>query len=163
MHLEWSVILTQAFGFIVVMLLLKKFAWGKLLGFIDQRREKIAGEFADIDRGHEEVDRLKADLGKQLASIEETRREKIQEAGKLAGKLADDIKDDARKDVMAMRGKADQDIKMELDKANVRLRDQMVDAVIIATEKLIKERLDSEKQRELISDFLTEVGAGGGK
>ena len=163
MHLEWSVILTQAVGFIVVLLILKKFAWGKLLGFIDQRREKIAGEFADIERGHEEVDHLKADLEKQLARIEETRREKIQEAGKLAGKLADDIKDDARKDVMVLREKAGQDIKMELDKANVQLRDQMVNAVITATEKLIKERLDSEKQRQLISDFLADVGSGDGQ
>jgi F-type H+-transporting ATPase subunit b len=163
MHLEWSVILTQAVGFIVVLLILKKFAWGKLLGFIDQRREKIEGEFSEIERGHEEVDRLKVDLEKQLAAIEETRRQKIQEAAKEAGKLAGDIKDEARHDVVALRQKAEQDIQMELNKANVQLRDQMVDAVITTTEKLIKERLDSDKQRKLISDFLAEVGVGEGK
>jgi len=163
MHLEWPVIITQAVGFIIVLLILKKFAWGKLLGFIDERREKIAGEFADIDRGHQEVDQLKADLDQQLSNIEETRRLKIQEAAQEAGKLAATIKDEARQDGMAQRDKADQDIKMELDKANVQLRDQMVNAVITTTEKLIKERLDSDKQRQLISNFLDEVGAGGGK
>lgn len=163
MHLDWSVILTQAVGFIVVLLILKKFAWGKLLGFIDQRREKIEGEFADIERGHVEVDKLKADLDKQLANIEETRRQQIQEAAKEAGKLAGDIKDEARHDVMALRQKAENDILMELSKANVQLRDQMVDAVITTTEKLIKERLDSDKQRQLINDFLAEVSPGGGK
>jgi len=163
MHLEWSVILTQAVGFIFVLLILKKFAWGKLLGFIDQRREKIEGEFSKIERGHQEVDALKGDLEKQLANIEETRRQKIQEAAQEAGKLSGDIKDEARQDVMALRQKAEQDIQMELNKANVQLRDQMVDAVITTTEKLIKERLDPERHRKLISDFLAEVGAGGGK
>ena len=163
MHLEWSVILTQAVGFIIVLLILKKYAWGKLLEFIDQRREKIAGEFSDIERGQEEVERLKVDLDKQLANIEETRRQRIQEAAQEAGKLASDIKDEARHDVMALRQKAEQDIQLELNKANVLLRDQMVDAVITTTEKLIRERLDSEKQRQLISDFLAEVSVGGDK
>jgi F-type H+-transporting ATPase subunit b len=163
MHLEWSVILTQAVGFIVVLLILKKFAWGKLLGFIDQRREKIEGEFSEIERGHQEVDKLKGDLEKQLANIEETRRSKIQEAAQEAGKLAGDIKDEARQDVMSLRAKAEQDIQMELNKANVQLRDQMVDAVITTTEKLIKERLDSDQHRKLISDFLADVSVGGGK
>ena len=163
MHLEWSVILTQAVGFIVVLLILKKFAWGKLLGFIDQRREKIEGEFASIERGHEEVEKLKGDLANQLANIEETRRQKIQEAAQEAGKLAGDIKDEARHDVMALRAKAEQDIQMELNKANVQLRDQMVDAIITTTAKLIKERLDSERHRQLISEFLAEVSVGGGK
>jgi F-type H+-transporting ATPase subunit b len=163
MHLEWSVIITQAVGFIIVLLILKKYAWGKLLGYIDQRRDKIAGEFANIERSQVEVDKLKGDLDKQLAGIEETRRQKIQEAAQEAGKLAGDIKDEARQDVIALRQKAERDIQMELDKANVQLRDQMVNAVVTATEKLIRERLDSDKQRQLISEFLGEVSAGGGR
>jgi F-type H+-transporting ATPase subunit b len=163
MHLEWSVIITQAVGFIIVLLILKKYAWGKLLGYIDQRRDKIAGEFANIERSQVEVDKLKGDLEKQLAGIEETRRQKIQEAAQEAGKLAGDIKDEARQDVIALRQKAERDIQMELDKANVQLRDQMVNAVVTATEKLIRERLDSDKQRQLISEFLGEVSVGGGR
>lgn len=163
MHLEWSVIITQAVGFIIVVMLLKKFAWGKLMDFIDQRREKIAGEFAEIDRGKEEVEQLKSDYEKELANIEETRRVKIQEAAQEANKLAGDIKDEARQDVLTLRQKAERDIQMELDKANVLLRDQMVNAVIVSTEKLIKERLDSDKHKQLISDFLGDVSFGGGK
>jgi F-type H+-transporting ATPase subunit b len=163
MHLEWSVILTQAVGFIIVLLLLKKYAWGKLLDFIDSRRESIAKEFDDIDRGKEEVDRLKSEYDKELANIEETRRLKIQEAAKEANKLAGDMKDEARQETLAMRQKVENDIQLELDKANVQLRDQMVSAVIITTEKLIRERLDSDKHRQLIREFLSEVSVGGGK
>jgi F-type H+-transporting ATPase subunit b len=163
MHLEWSVIITQAIGFIIVLAILKKYAWGKLLAFVDQRRERIAGEFAEIDRGKEDVERLKKQFETELANIEETRRVKIQEAATEATKLAGDIKDEARQDGVALRQKAEQDIRLELDKANVQLRDQMVTAVITTTEKLIKERLDSDKHKELISDFLKEVSLGGSK
>jgi len=163
MQLEWPVILTQAVGFIVVLLLLKKYAWGKLLQFIDKRREMIEGEFAEIDRGKEEVEQLKNNYEKELSNIEETRRAAIQEAGKEAGELANNIKDEARQETVAMRQKAEQDIQLEVNKANVQLRDEMVNAVITTTEKLIKERLDDDKHRRLISDFLSEVNLGGGK
>lgn len=163
MQLEWPVILTQAVGFIVVLLLLKKYAWGKLLQFIDKRRETIEGEFAEIDRGKEEVEQLKNNYEKELSNIEETRRAAIQEAGKEAGELANNIKDEARQETVAMRQKAEQDIQLEVNKANVQLRDEMVNAVITTTEKLIKERLDDDKHRRLISDFLSEVNLGGGK
>lgn len=163
MQLEWSVIITQAVGFIVVLLLLKKFAWGKLIDFIDSRSESIANEFAEIDRGKDEVDQLKGNFEKELANIEETRRVKIQDAAKEAASLASDIKDEARQDTLAMRQKAEQDIQLELNKANVQLRDQMVNAVVVTTEKLIKERLDDDKHKQLISDFLGEVSLGGGK
>jgi F-type H+-transporting ATPase subunit b len=163
MQLEWSVILTQAVGFIVVLLLLKKYAWGKLLQFIDKRRETIEGEFAQIDRGKEEVVQLKDNYEKELSNIEDTRRAVIQEAGKEAGEMANKIKDEARHETMTMRQKAEQDIQLEVDKANVQLRDQMVRAVITSTEKLIKERLDDDKHKQLISDFLGDVNLGGSK
>ncbi len=163
MHLEWSVIATQVVGFIVVLLLLKKFAWGSLMGFIDKRRETIEGEFADIERGREEVDKLKGDFEQELANIEETRREKILEAAQEANQLASDIKDEARQDALALRDKAEHDIGLELDKANVLLRDNMVQAIITSTEKLIKERLDSDKHKQLINDFLNDVSLGGSK
>jgi F-type H+-transporting ATPase subunit b len=163
MHLEWSVIITQAVGFIIVLLLLRKYAWGKLLNFIDKRRETIEGQFADIERGREEVDKLKGDFETQLANIEEIRREKIQDAAQEANQLASDIKDEARQDAVALREKAENDIKLELDKANVSLRDRMVESVIVTTEKLIRERLDSDKHKQLISEFLEEMSVGGGK
>lgn len=154
MNLQWDVMLTQAIGFLIVMLLLRKFAWGKLMEFIDKRREKIAASFDEIEKEKESVGQLRGKYEQELADIETTRRARIQEAAHEANKLASDIKEDARKEAVALRVKTNQDIALELDKANVTLRDQMVNAVILTSEKIIKERLDSEKHKQLIVDFL---------
>ena len=69
---------------------------------------------------------------KELADIETTARAKIQVAVADANKLAAGIKEDARKETVALRVKTNQDIELELDKANVALRDRMVNAVITA-------------------------------
>ena len=58
-----------------------------------------------------------------------------------------------------MRVKATQDIGMEMDKANAAYRDRMVEAVLTATEKLIRQRLDDAQHRRLINEYLDEVAS----
>lgn len=157
MQLEWGVILTQIVGFLIVVWILKKYAWGKLLDFMEQRREHIAAEFDEIEKGKAGVETLKAKYEKELSDIDTTARARIQEAVAEANDLAAGIKEEARKEAVALRVKTNQDIEMDLDKANVALRDRMVAAVVTATERLIRERLDSEKHKQLIRDFLEEV------
>jgi F-type H+-transporting ATPase subunit b len=157
MDIQWKLVLTQLVAFLIVLWVLRKYAWGKLLGLLEERREHIASEFESIEQGKADVDGLREKYEKELSEIETTARARIQEAVSEANDLATGIKEEARKDAVALRVKTNQDIEQELDKANVDLRDRMVNAVIVATEKLIKERLDSDKHKQLISNFLDEV------
>jgi F-type H+-transporting ATPase subunit b len=157
MHIDWGQIVTHVIGFIIAVLLLKRYAWSGLLGFIEKRRQTIATSFEEIDKGRTEVAEEKARLDKELEGIEATRREKIQEAARDAESLAGQIKDDARQEAIAEREKAKHDIDIELDKANEVLKDRIIESVLTATEKLIGERLDREKHNKLINDFLDNV------
>ena len=107
---EWGVIFTQVVGFLIVLGLLKKYAWGKLLDFIEHRRETIAAEFEGIEKSKQDVAGLRQNLENELADIEQTRRAKIQEAATEAHKLANDIKEDARKESLALQIKTKHDM-----------------------------------------------------
>jgi F-type H+-transporting ATPase subunit b len=159
MDLQWKALLTQVVGFLIVMWLLRKYAWGKLLAFTEQRREKIAAEFAGIEKSKTDVDGLRHKFEQELAGIETTRRARVQEAVHEANQIAGQIRDEARREAVAMRVKAGQDIGLEMDKANVAFRDGMVNAVVTATERLIRVRLDDAQHRQLINQFLDEVGS----
>jgi len=159
MELQWKALLTQVVGFLIVLWLLRKYAWGKLLAFTEKRRETIAAEFAGIEKAKSDVDGLRLKFEDELAGIESTRRARIQEAVHEAHTIAGEIRDEARKEAIAMRVKATEDINLDMDKANVAFRDQTVNAVIGATEKLIRARLDDARHRELIKQFLDEVGS----
>lgn len=159
MELQWRALLTQAVGFIVVLWLLRKYAWDKLLGFIEKRRETIAAEFENIEKTKGEAAALRRKYDEELAGIEATRRTRIQEAAHEASGIAGKIRDEARQEVVAMRVKATQDIGMEMDKANAAYRDRMVEAVLTATEKLIRQRLDDAQHRRLINEYLDEVAS----
>jgi len=157
MDLQLSALLTQVIGFLIVVWLLKKYAWEGLLEFIEKRREHIASQFDEIEKTRSEAETLREQYTADLAAIDETRRRRIQEAAAQAAELASQIKEEARQDAMARREKAQHDVEIELDKANVALRDRMIDSVLTATERIIRERLDDEKHRQLINRFLNEA------
>lgn len=159
MEIVWGQIVTHVIGFLIAVWLVKRYAWEKILGFIEHRRETIAASFSEIEQEKEAVAAQKEHFDKELENIEATRRAKIQEAAREAEKLAGGIREDARQEVVGMRDKAKQDIALELDKANIMLRNRMIDAVISTSEKVLKKKLDRETHRSLIEDFLKEVQA----
>lgn len=159
MELQWKALLTQVVGFLIVLWLLRKYAWGKLLAFTEKRREVIAAEFAGIEKAKSGVEDLRRKFEDELAGIENTRRVRLQEAVHEANQIAGEVRDEARRDAVALRVKATEDISLDMDKANVVFRDSMVNAVIGATEKLIHTRLDDAQHRKLINQFLDEVGS----
>ena len=157
MQIDWAQVVTHIIGFLIAVWLVRRYAWDKLLEFIEHRRELIEESFSDIEKGKEEVAAQKQHYEQELENIEVTRRAKIQEAAREAEKLAGEIREDAREEALKMREKAKEDISLELDKANVMLKDRTVEAVITAAEKLLKEKLDRDKHAGLVNDFLNEV------
>jgi F-type H+-transporting ATPase subunit b len=157
MNLEWGQIVTQIIGFLIVVWLLRKYAWDKLLGLMEERRQKIETSFQEIDDAKAEVEAQRAAYEKELANIEDLRRARIQQADQEANQHASEIREEARRETVKLRDKAKEDIERDVDKANAILRDQMVDAVITTTEKVIRERLDRDKHSKLIEDLLNEI------
>ena len=157
MQIDWGQIVTHIIGFLIVVWILKKYAWGHLIAFVDKRRETIANSFAEIEKGKAEVLAQRENLDSEMDRIEETRRQKLSEAAKEADALANDIREEARRDAVATREKAKEDVAIELDKANEILKDRMIAAVLTTSEKLLMQELDRDKHNRLISDFLNNL------
>lgn len=150
-------IITHMIGFIVVVLLMKKYAWKPLLGMMEERRLKIIDEFKKIDDGHEEVVKLKADYDGKLKNIEAERRQKIAEAVNEANKLASDIKITAQENARGIITRTNEQLGRDIAKAKIELKEEMVTITLLATEKILHEKLDEKKDRELVGKFIDGV------
>jgi F-type H+-transporting ATPase subunit b len=150
-------VLTQAFGFLIVFLVLKKFAWGPLLGLLDERKETIAGEFRKVEKKQAELEAKTADYDHRISAIEDEARERIRDAVKEGERLAGEIQARAREDAKEILEKAKRTVELEIAQAKVELKEEIVALTITATEKIIKERMDDAKHRQLIDEFLASV------
>ncbi len=149
--------ITHTIGFLITLWILKKFAWGPILGLLDERREKIIGEFQKIEDGQAEVEKLTAEYNAKLSQIDDERRAKITEAVSQAKVIADEIKTAANKEAKVIADKAKSEIERDVAKAKVQLKDDMVTITVKAASKIINEKLDDNKHRELIANFIDGV------
>ena len=157
MDFNLQLFISHTFGFLITLWILKKYAWGTVLDLLEERREKIKSEFQNIEDGHAEVAKLTAEYEAKLASIDDERRAKITEAVTQAKTIADEIKTTANKEAKVIADKAKSEIERDVAKAKVQLKDDMVTITVKAASKIINEKLDDNKHRELIANFIDGV------
>ena len=154
MDVQWQQLLTHALGFLIVLWILKKYAWGPLLSMMEERRNKIAGEFQQIEDEKVNVAKLTSQYEGKLKDIDAERRAKLVEAVDEGKKISEEIKAAARDDAKQIGVKAKDELERDVAKARVQLKDDMIAMTLAAAEKLIDERLDDAKHRQLIGDFI---------
>lgn len=157
MDLQWQQLLTHLIGFLITVWLLKKYAWGPLLAIMEERRNKIKSEFDSIEAEKEKVADMAAAYETKLKDIDADRRARLVEAVNEGKKIAKEIEAEARVEALAKSEKAQAELERDVAKAKVQLKNDMVNMTITAAEKIINEKLDDAKHRELIGGFLDNV------
>ena len=154
MSLELQQVITHIVGFLITVWLLKKFAWKPLLGMMDERRQKIVDEFDNIDKEKEATEKLKSEYDNKLKNIEGVRRQKIAEAANEANKMASDIKMSAQVEARGIVNRTNEQLQRDIASAKVQLKEDMVSITLAAAEKILHEKLDRSKERQLVSGFI---------
>ena len=156
---ELPKVLTHIVGFLITVWVLRRYAWGPILGLLEERRARIQGEFDRIEQERREVAALQAKYEGQLKEIDALRRTRIQEGVNEGRRVADEIREAARQERVALMERTREDIEREWDKAHVALRDDMAAMVVAATEMLLREKIDGPRHIKLIENYLDEVEA----
>jgi len=158
MDLNIPVVLTNIAGFVIVVWILAKFAWGPILDMLDARRDKIAGDFAEAEQARGDAEQLRGDFETKLGEIKVIEREKVQEAVVRGEEIADRLKGEAQAKAETALEKARQDIDVETQKAQLSLRDDVVHLALSSAEMLVNQKLDDETHRRLIREYIDNLG-----
>jgi F-type H+-transporting ATPase subunit b len=156
-HLDPAQLITHVIGFLVALWILKRYAWGPILGMIEERQERIRSELGEASQARETAEQLRTDLEERLRAIDAEGRQKIVEAVAEGQKVAAEIKETARGEAQSLIEKARQEIERERDKASVQLREDMVNLALAAATKVVEKEMSEERDRELARGFLDQV------
>ena len=152
-----KILITQMIGFAIVLWILRRYAWGPVLGMLEERRARIANEVQTSERLRQEAEKLKVEYENQLKTIEAQARQRIQEAVNEGQKVADEIRATAHSEAQAITRKAKESLELEYKKARVELRAEMVGTALGAAELLLREKLDSQEHRKMVDRFLSDL------
>lgn len=155
--LDIQQILTHIVGFLILLWLLRKFAWGPLLAVLDERRARISTEFEEIGKAKESLAQIKAEYDTKIAEIENQARLRIQEAVLEGQQMAKEIADGAQEEAHQILEKAKEKINQEIAKAKTQLRNEIATISVSAAEKIIRQELDRQKNKELVLQYIDEL------
>lgn len=132
--------------------------------FVDPLEDAIRGRTSELERTFTEAESLRSemtqmrsDYERRLAETETAAREQIQSEIRKAQELRGQLEADARQRADEYLRKAQEDIDNEKNRVLTDLRLHVVDLTLGATEKILGENVDSDRNRKLIAEFIDKV------
>lgn len=157
-EIAYGNIVFQLVMFIILLALLRKYAFGPLMGMMKQREEHIANEIEAAERNNAEAKKLAEE---QRAFIKQSRveaQELIERAKKQAEDQREGIVAAAKAEAESIKESAVKEIQREKEQAISALQAQVATLSLQIASKVIQKELKEEDQASLIRDYIKEVG-----
>jgi F-type H+-transporting ATPase subunit b len=148
----WTII-----TFLVVLLVLKKFAWPQLLASLDEREKRISDALAAAEQARQEAEEVLQEHRQKIAAAEEEARKIVAEARAAGANVRQTIVSQAREEAERMLDQARTSIESEKRAAIAELRRETANLAVQAAGVLIDANLDDEKNRGLVDDLIAKI------
>ena len=145
----------QMIIFILLILLLKKFAWKPILDAVNQREEGIRNALLSAENARKEMQNLQADNQRILNEARAERDTMLKEAREMKEKMVSDAKNEAQTAGQKMIEQAKAAIESEKNAAMAELKAHVSSLSLEIAEKLLKDELSNkEAQVKLVEKML---------
>jgi F-type H+-transporting ATPase subunit b len=151
-------ILFQLFIFLVLLALLRKFAFGPLMGIMKQREQHITSEITAAEQSNAEARKLVEEQRENLKQSRLEAGELIENAKKLGEEQKNSIIQEARTEATRIKNAAVKEIEQEKDQAIAALKEQVASLSVLIASKVIEKELNEQDQQKLINDYIKDVG-----
>ena len=143
--------------FLILLLLLAKFAWGPILNALETRERNIQSSIDDATRLRKEASDALDDHRLQLREARHEAQHIIAEAKEAAAGLGRELEAKARQESAAIVQRARREIEVERDAVLEAIRKETVGLALAAASRLVRQRLDAREDRELVNDYLSSL------
>ena len=135
--------------FLVLFVLLAKFAWGPLLKALQERQEMIRKSLDDADQAKQELERLNQESAQIIAEARAEAQSIVARSRTAADTVREDLKQKAKEEADALVRGAQRQIEIETARAIQQIRHEVVDLSLAVASKLIKKNLTQGRQRHV--------------
>jgi F-type H+-transporting ATPase subunit b len=153
-----GLIFWTSLSFLILMFLLKKFAWAPILGAVKEREVSIREALESAENARKEMANLQADNERILKEARAERDAMLKDARDIKASIVSDAKNTAKEEADKMIASAKAVIENEKVAAISELKNSVGALSIEIAEKVLKSELkDVEKQNTFISEMLKDV------
>ena len=152
---EIGLIFWTTIVFLLLLIVLKKYAWKPILAAVDERNKSIEDALKAADKAKKEILALNTDNERILIEAKKERDALLKEGREIKDNIIAEAKDKAKIEADKILITAKEQINNEKMKAITELKNQVASMSIDIAEKILKSELsDKNKQKELIAEAL---------
>lgn len=148
--IDWKLLIAQIINFLVLLFILYKFAYGPILAMLEKRQKKIEKGLKDADAAHKKLAESEEKEKEILKHARVEAKGIIEKAREIAEKEKSEIADEAKAQSKKILTAAKAEIEREKQKTLAEIKTEIGGLVIYAAEKLVGEKIDEGKDKELI-------------
>lgn len=145
-------------SFLILMLLIKKFAWGSISNMLETRANKIANDLDSAEDSRIKAAELEKQRNDELLESKNEAAGIIKQAKTSAEKTGLSMIDDARNEAAQIKTKAKKDISIEREQALNSAKVEVADLSIQIAEKILTRELSKEDHTDLINSYIEGLG-----
>ena len=145
-------------SFLLLIFLVKKFAWGNITSILDVRAEKITNDIDQAEAARKKAEELASKREEELAGSRKEAASIVENAKETAEKNKSQILSEATQEAVRLKEKAQQEIAHNKEEALNSIKGDVADLTVNLASKLLSQQLDAEGQRQLIDRYLDELG-----
>ena len=153
-------ILWGTFSFVLLLIVLWKFAYPPVVKQMQARTEKIRNNIDEAQKVRNEAEQILADYQRQLADARSEANRIIEEARQAAEQLRQEMVRRADEEVAELKQRNAADLQAAQERAISQLQSQVRGLALELAEKVIGANLDRDRNMTLIDQYIAELNAG---
>lgn len=158
--INFGYLIVQILNFLIMFVVLKAWVYEPVLNLLEDRRETIARGVEDARVAAEARENAEEDAERIVQEAQDEATEIVREASQRAESIAEDNKSEAEKEAEEARKEALEGVEEQRVRILGELRGQVASLAIAATQKLVGDALDEQRQHQLIQEFFAGVESG---
>ena len=143
--------------FVIVLIVLRKFAFGPIQQLIDTRRQAIVSDLDAAQAAREEAQTSLAEYRQQLAEARKEANKIVEDARRVGDERRAAAVAELEAEKTRLMQQTREEIQSETRQALNAIKQQVADLALAATEKVVRAQLNEAEQRRLIDEALADV------
>ncbi|OOB79800.1 MAG: ATP synthase F0 subunit B [Epulopiscium sp. Nuni2H_MBin001] len=148
----------QVLALVIIVLILKKLLFKPVSDFLEKRRQLIANDVQSAANSRKQAQALEMDYNNKIAHINQEADMILKDARAKALARESQIIDEAKQEALAIKEKAQEDIRLEQEKVKAEIKAEMIEVAALMASKFVQSSMDKSKQDVLIAEIIDEMG-----
>jgi len=154
LNIEPGLIIWTVITFIILLVVLRKVAWGPILTALEQREHTIRNSLEETQRVRQEAEQLLAQHQQMLAEANREVTRLLEQGREEAERLRVSMTEQAREEAQRLTEAARREIVREKQLAMQELKNTAADLALAAAGRLLSTTMTGEDHRRLVTEFL---------